>query len=319
MFKILSGGFIYILGVYFFFNTPGFFESFLAVIMSLYGLQRIGEGLEEKRSGRLYQFLRSKDEKPKKDTGSQSARTTYFYILKLRELFEGRSGINILASVMASISIHIAKADGRISDKEIESIRFSVDRVFGGKADHGFISEIVQITKEHLQRIGIPNIFSSILEVFQIYIELIQYLPPDDRNDFFINLFTMLYEVALADEGKLNAQEERIFHALYAHFGIPLEYQELIRRSAHYNFSSRNNRSQKNPIQSSSEKIQSALELFGLKENYSKEELDRAWKKFAVLYHPDKHHNSDPELYKVMNEKFVQAKESYEYLLGRIK
>lgn len=319
MFKILSGGFIYILGVYFFFNTIGFFESFLAVIMSLYGLQRIGEGLEEKRSGRLYQFLRSKDGNSQKNRNSPNIRNNYFYILKLRELFDGQSGINILASVMASISIHIAKADGRISDKEIESIRFSVDRVFGGKADHGFISEVVQFTKEHLQRIGLSNIFPSILEVFQIYNELIQYLPPDERNDFFINLFTMLYEVALADEGRLNAQEERIFHALYAHFGIPLEYQELIRRSAHYNFSSRNNRSQKKPYQSSTEKIQTYLELFGLNANYTKEELDKAWKKFALLYHPDKHHNSDPELYKVMNEKFVQAKEAYEYLLERIK
>jgi DnaJ-class molecular chaperone len=52
---------------------------------------------------------------------------------------------------------------------------------------------------------------------------------------------------------------------------------------------------------------------------YTKDELEKAWKKMALLYHPDKYHNSDPEVYRVMNEKFVQAKEIYEFLLNKIK
>ena len=318
MFKILSGGLIYILGVYFFFNVSGFIESFFSLILSIYGLQRIGEGLEEKRTGKIYSFLKTKDSKIEKDKISDSARNNYFYILKLKELFDGRSGITILASVMASISIHIAKSDGQISDKEIESIRFSINRIFGGKVEHNFISEVVRITKEHLNAVGLGNILSSILEVFRIYMDLIAYLPPEERHDFTINLFTMLYEVALADEGKLNAQEERIFHALYGHFGIPLEYQDIIRRTAYYNYTARNSR-KKSQVSVPSINLKDSLELFGLKENYTKEELEKAWKKLALMYHPDKYHNSDPELYKVMNDKFVQAKEVYEFLLNNIK
>jgi len=319
MFKIITGGIIYIFGVYMFFKSSSFFESLLIMIFSLYGLQKIGEGLEEKRQGRFFSFLKNKDSKPNpSENTSKIARNTYFYILKLKELFEGRSGVDILASVMASISIHIAKSDGHITDKEIESIRSSVDRIFNGKVNHNFIAEVVSITKEHLNAIGLGNILPSILEVFQIYTDLIKYLPAEERGEFFITLFTMLYEVALADEGALNYPEEKIFQALYIHFGIPLEYQDLIKRTAHYNYNIKNNKQRYSPI-NSEKKLSSALELFNLKESYSKEDLDKAWKKMALLYHPDKYHNSDPELYKVMNEKFVQAKEVYEYLLNRLK
>ncbi len=302
-----------------FFQSTSFIESLFIMLLSLYGLQKIGEGLEEKRQGRFFTFLKSKDSKANSREGSSKiARNTYFYILKLKELFEGRSGVDILASVMASISIHIAKSDGQITDKEIESIRTSVDRIFNGKVNHNFIAEVVGITKEHLNAIGLGNIIPSILEVFQIYTDLIKYLPPDERNEFFITLFTMLYEVALADEGVLNFPEEKIFHALYIHFGIPLEYQDLIKRTAHYNYNLKYRKQKYTPVDSGS-KLTSALEFFGLDKNYSKEDLDKAWKKMALLYHPDKYHNSDPELYKVMNEKFVQAKEVYEYLLNKIK
>ena len=88
----------------------------------------------------------------------------------------------------------------------------------------------------------------------------------------------MLYEVALADEGVLNYPEEKIFQALYIHFGIPLEYQDLIKRTAHYNYNIKNNKQRYSPIDSG-KKLSTALELFNLKESYSKEDLDKAWKK----------------------------------------
>jgi uncharacterized tellurite resistance protein B-like protein len=321
MIKLILGSLVYIFGVYLFFNVIGFVESFLSMLLSLYGLQKIGEGLDDMRSGRLRDFIQAKNSPTykKRKQSQETSRINYFYVIKLRELFDGRSGVDILASVMASISIHIAKADGKISDKEIESIRYSVDRVFNGKADHTFISEVVRITKEHLQSIGLGNILTSILEIFQIYIELIQYLPEDERNDFFISLFTMLYEVAIADDGKLNYPEEKIFQALYSNFGIPLEYQDLIKRTAQYNYNARKVNKDKPASISPEKKFKEALEFYGLKESYTKDELEKAWKKMALLYHPDKYHNSDPEVYRVMNEKFVQAKEIYEFLLNKIK
>jgi len=321
MIKLILGSLVYILGVYLFFNVLGFVESFFSMLLSLYGLQKIGEGLDDMRSGRLRDFIHAKNSPThrKRKQSAETSRINYFYVIKLRELFDGRSGVDILASVMASISIHIAKADGNISDKEIESIRYSVDRVFNGKADHTFISEVVRITKEHLQSIGLGNILTSILEIFQIYMELIQYLPEDERNDFFISLFTMLYEVAIADDGKLNYPEEKIFQALYSNFGIPLEYQDLIKRTAQYNYNARKVNKDKPASVSPEKKFKDALEFYGLKDSYTKEELEKAWKKMALLYHPDKYHNSDPEVYRVMNEKFVQAKEIYEFLLNKIK
>jgi hypothetical protein len=172
---------------------------------------------------------------------------------------------------------------------------------------------------KYIQSIGLGNILTSILEIFQIYMELIQYLPEDERNDFFISLFTMLYEVAIADDGKLNYPEEKIFQALYSNFGIPLEYQDLIKRTAQYNYNARKVNKDKPASVSPEKKFKDALEFYGLKDSYTKEELEKAWKKMALLYHPDKYHNSDPEVYRVMNEKFVQAKEIYEFLLNKIK
>lgn len=50
-----------------------------------------------------------------------------------------------------------------------------------------------------------------------------------------------------------------------------------------------------------------AMQLLGLEENYTEEELKKQYKIYAKKYHPDNEESSD-------EEKFIRIKEAYEYL-----
>ncbi|MGX7577191.1 DnaJ C-terminal domain-containing protein [Candidatus Vidania fulgoroideorum] len=53
--------------------------------------------------------------------------------------------------------------------------------------------------------------------------------------------------------------------------------------------------------------------ILGIKQNSTKEEIKKAYKKMAMKYHPDRNPSLDSE------EKFKEIKEAYEYLIGKRK
>ncbi|MDX1959854.1 MAG: hypothetical protein SFU98_14885 [Leptospiraceae bacterium] len=258
---------------------------------------------------------KSFERKTKTSSGRNFSQNLH-YVIQLRTLIQDESPVNILSGILSSISIHIAKIDGVISEKEIQALKNSINRNFQNIIDHSFIANIVGITKVHLNKIGHAGILSSLIDIIDLYFELIGNLNREEKYEFKILLFTIIYEVGIADNGRLSFEEAIILKGLYDHYSIPLEQQEVIRRSAEYNYNFGTRA--KDYEKSSNEKLKESLKLFDLSENYSKEDLEKAWKKFVFTYHPDKHHSASNEIREMMNRKFTEGKEVYDFLASRV-
>lgn len=59
----------------------------------------------------------------------------------------------------------------------------------------------------------------------------------------------------------------------------------------------------------------SPYEILGINENATKEEIQKAYKDKVKQYHPDKVSHLGEELQKIANEKFLEIKEAYDFLM----
>lgn len=245
-------------------------------------------------------------------------------VYKIRNEINGYSILEQYAAILASACIHIAKSDGRISEKEIQVIRQAIHREFQGNIDENLIARIVTHTKLHVQNFSKEEIFQSLIEVVNLYFQHLNMAGWEARIELTSMLFLMIYEVALADGG-ITQVEEELFNRLCFHFSLPGAYVQNIKRTAQYNVNARANKGSGSNYSdhaynfdyADSSKLKNSLALFNLNENYSLEELEKAWKQMAVMYHPDKFHNAKPEIYELMNKKFIEAKDAYEFLKKR--
>lgn len=315
MSNILSGTILILLGLYTLFNFGGFFTIWISLLLIWLGFESIEKGnMTAARRARM----RSKSS----PLGGGFQNIPQFHLglaRRLQQEFAFQTPINILAGVIASVSIHIAKSDGRISREEIEAIRFAIATRLGEEVDHEYVKKIVDITKDYLNDIGQIELFQSMIDVINLYLNLIEDLQGQNRENFTFLIFGVIYEVAIA-EGGIDDYEEILFQRICNHFSIPREYQAHIKRSAYYNYNVRKNNSyqeqKKSQQKQNNERFQQSIEFFNLPANYSEQELEKAWKKIIMMYHPDKFHNEKPEIYHLMNQKFLEAKEIYEYLKG---
>lgn len=235
-------------------------------------------------------------------------------VYELRKQFLYQSPTNVLAAILASVSIHIAKVDGHVSQAEVDALKYQISNKFNS-LDHNFINSIVSRTKEHINSIGKRNILQSSIDIISLYFEILDNIASRDREYLSTLIFSILYEVAIADDGTASFEEEDLFNNICYHFQIPLDVLEQIKRTATYNYNVRqNSRYSRTSVESS--KFKESIDLFNLSPNYTSEELEKAWKKFIMMYHPDRHHTSDQEVYKMMNQKFLDAQEVYNYLKG---
>jgi uncharacterized tellurite resistance protein B-like protein len=297
-------------------TTDDLILGLISWVSFFYGISFIVNGINDNTNEESYESFRNRNKTARRN-GRFSFSQNLDYIFRLRQSFLGNDSVNILCAILAAISTHIAKIDGLISGKEISAIREAIDRNFESDVNHSFIAEVVSLTKDHLNRIGHSGILTSIFEVTDLYLELIRQLPGAEKNEFKILLFTMLYEVGIADDGTLSKEEKIIFQGLFNHYGISIEFREVIRRTAEYNYNLRH----KTEINSfrNVNKLEEAMKFFGLENSFTREELEKAWKRFALAYHPDKYHNASSDIYELMNRKFLEGKEVYDYLSTIVK
>ncbi len=64
--------------------------------------------------------------------------------------------------------------------------------------------------------------------------------------------------------------------------------------------------------------MEQAMRLFGLDRRYTRAELEKAWKKIAMLHHPDRFHSQSPEIRAAANERFIAYRKAHEYLRERV-
>ncbi|MBP7284929.1 MAG: TerB family tellurite resistance protein, partial [Leptospiraceae bacterium] len=230
-------------------------------------------------------------------------------VFRIRTEIRGFAIIEQYAAILVSACIHIAKSDGRISEKEIQVIRQAIHREFQGNVDENLIARIVGHTKQHIQNFSKDQIFLSLVDVVNLYFQHLDTAGWEARIELTSMLFLMIYEVALADGGVTQAEEE-LFNRLCFQFSLPGSYIQNIKRTAQYNVNARANRSSNysgqayNYEYADNSKLKNSLALFNLRETYTLEELEKAWKQMAIMYHPDKFHNAKPEIYELMNKKF---------------
>jgi uncharacterized tellurite resistance protein B-like protein len=313
MFNLILGISLYIFGLWLFFTSTSLIGFAFSIFISINALKMIIDSYEKVKGRKLFDSFSNGASRYSRYSENRNQTN---YIQNLRYQFERRNSLDILAAILATLCTHIAKADGNISENEMRTIRNAMDENFANKVDHYFIAEIVKITKNHLVGLGFSNIYLSAVEVAHLYLELVQYLPAEEREELILLLFTNLYEVTLAD-GIFSKEKEAMFSAILQRFGASEDYVEMIRRTAHYKFNRKNYSG--NHYATPQSKVENARKLFGLNESFTKEELDKSWKKMALNYHPDRYHNQGEEIYKLMNQKFLEAKEAYDILNDYIK
>ncbi|MCB1142411.1 MAG: DnaJ domain-containing protein [Leptospiraceae bacterium] len=323
MLKIFFGIFL----VFFFHNGLLYSESFFVFLLSIFGfgmgVKNILRGIEEIKLGSSGNAYARFSQKRPWYQGQVGPETQSYFTLKLRELQEGRDERDIIASYITVISMHVAKFDGLVSERELGFLKFSLNK-FPGGVDHNFIAEIVSISKEYLLSINRDQYIPSMIRLIEDYLALFSGFNPIDNREVYFDLITMLYAMGLADSGRMSSEKESFFHYFFGYLGFNSAVKEYIRYSGHSEYSrfsgtsSGYNRTHSGQINSGN-KIQEGIRFFGLSENFTKDELEIAWKKMAKTYHPDKYHNADEKVYKEMNQKFVEAKEYYQILQERFK
>lgn len=312
MFRLLLGGFLYLFGLWLFFSSSSLFGFVIGILLSINGLKIIIDSYETIKGKKLFHT------EPGFDLFSENNNhiAQRHFLETLQKEFEKKTAIQILIAILASLCTHLAKADGAISEKEMQTLKDSLNEHFSGIVDHNFIARIVRITTNHLNYLNYEQIFNSALDVTKAYLDLVEYLPIHEREQILLLLFTILYEIVLADETVSNSKEA-MFSALLDRLGVSLDYQEIIKRTAYYKFSQK--KYEKTTVIPQSVKIENAKKLLGLGDEFTKDELEKTWKKFALAYHPDKYHNQGEEVYKLMHQKFIEAKEAYDILSEYIK
>ena len=257
-------------------------------------------------------YSSSSDNVNKSKTSSNASNDGLNFVYQLRAEFITRdySGLDILASILASASIHIAKVDGVISEEEISAIRYGITNEISDKVDQEKIAKVVSMTKTHISQIGVNGIYDSLIELINYHISILQNIEESGRADLAILLFTIMYEVAIADGG-IHPAEERLFSRLCGYFSLSNEHLEIIIRTANYHYQHRKNQAAK-PDESL--RFKDSIIFLGVSADYTKEDLDKAWRKIAILHHPDKFHNSEPAVYELGKKKYQEAQDAYQYL-----
>ncbi|MBK8395448.1 MAG: TerB family tellurite resistance protein [Leptospiraceae bacterium] len=298
--------------VFILFNQGGFLTGvavFYVVVM--YGLPLVAKlFLQNDSSASSYTPSPNNPNPPKPSSNDSNDGLNIVYQLRAEFISRDYSGLDMLASILASASIHIAKIDGVISEEEISAIRFTITNEFSNKADQEKIAKVVSMTKTHLLHIGVNGIYDSLLEIIKYHISIIENIEESGRADLAILLFTIMYEVAIADGG-IHPSEERLFARLCGYFSLSDESLEIIIRTANYHYQHRKNQATK-PDESL--RFKDSIVFLGVSVDYTKEDLDKAWRKIAILHHPDKFHNSNPAVYELAKKKFQEAQDAYQYL-----
>lgn len=307
MWNLFLAFFLILSGVYLMINVGGFLGLWLSFVLIWWGFNRL-EGLNQLRY-RKHEAQRANYEG--NEYGAFRADHPNYLIHYLKKRLANQPPANILAGVLSSVCIHIAKIDGRISEQEISSLRQNIMTKFP-QVDHDFVRTVVSVTKDHLDKIGTANIYNSSIDIIGLYFDLIEFMG-ESYNEYLNSLiFGFIYEVAIAD-GQVHPLKEDMFNRICNFYSIPHSYREEIKRNAWFNYNARRGHYYHTNVNTESEKFKIALNFFQLSPKYDSTELEKAWKKTALAYHPDRY-NNEPTKYKEMNEKFIEAKDNYELL-----
>jgi len=233
-------------------------------------------------------------------------------MVELGEIWKSRNTIGVMAAVQACLFVHMAKADGVITETEMRQIRKSIVEHFGN-IDHSVVGQSISILKKYLPRYSFSTLVESALLIVEAWDELgIElHFTQKVRSELDNRILIALYQVALTDG--LKTEESRFFNELTRRMGVPPETIEYLIRAAHFRMNTGYEQKQRAPM-SEDQKLEEARKLFQLGNTFSMDDLNRAWRAYAKFNHPDRYHNAEKSLYEKLNRDFAASQEAYERL-----
>ena len=178
----------------------------------------------------------------------------------------------------------LAKADGRICEKEIKQIEHLMNDVLElGIEERSFAVKLFRASKDDSKSY---KVYAE--QFFEIF---------GNRPEILENLLGQMVLLANADDF-FHPEEKRIIQSISVIFGFSPEH---LRRA----FA---------PFYSEEDKIQRAYDVLGIDPMSSKDEIKKVYRKLAMEHHPDRvlSQGLPPELIQTANKKFAEIQSAYD-------
>jgi len=186
--------------------------------------------------------------------------------------------------------IGTAKADGKITKEEIETIkRFFKSQVNYRANDYFIIDKIIN-----------ESLYKNI-NLHEVCGEISRRATYEER----LFLIRLSYQVAASDMA-ITFEEEKYIRKASNYLGIE-EYDYNIIKNSYANY-----KSSKTYQGAQTFETVDPYSLLGVNRNCSNEELQKAYRNLANKYHPDKVSHLGKEFIELANNKFTQIQQSYQ-------
>lgn len=199
---------------------------------------------------------------------------------------------------------HVAKADGRVSEDEIEMAR----------------SVMQQMRLDEQQKRAAIELFNQGKQPdFDLDAVLEQFRQEARRRRTLLQMFLeILSHGALAD-GVMHPKEQNVLRHIAQRLGFsPAEFEQLLsmvaaQRQFHQQYAGAGGQAAGRP---SADQLQQAYDLLGVSKDASDAEIKKAYRRQMNQHHPDKlvARGLPEEMIKIANEKTQEIKEAYELI-----
>ena len=194
------------------------------------------------------------------------------------DYYQQRASRYDFPTMLMALSAVVMKADGSVKRVELDYVKNFFNAQFGS-----------QFTKEHLQTLK-HFLDSGQIPLNEICADIKNRLKVEGRSQ----LIHYLFSVAKAD-GHVDETEMRTIEQLAAKMGVPAMEFESVKNMFYRN-------------------AESDYKVLGIDATASDEEIKKAYRKMAIVFHPDKVAQMGEEYQKGAKEKFQQIQDSYENL-----
>lgn len=196
-----------------------------------------------------------------------------------------------------SVMGHIAKADGVVSQKEIDAAE----------------QVMVQLGLDTVKRKEAMQAFSQGKESnFDLNANLSEFITNAVRQPSLIQMFLEIQILAATADGSVNVAERDILYQIGQVFRLPpTQIDRLVEMViAQQSFHQGGSRNQSGPT------LEQAYKVIGISDNATKQEVKRAYRKLMSQHHPDKlvAKGMPEEMVKVATEKSQEIQAAYEMI-----
>lgn len=199
---------------------------------------------------------------------------------------------DLTVSLMVLVAA-VMKADGAVRQSELTYVKQFLIKNFEEKKAKELLAVLRDLTKQDI------NIFDVC--------EQIKY-----NTDYSTRYHMLDFLMGLAaSDNDFSASEESLLSTMRGYLGINLgDYISM--RARHYNGSHTGGHSRSNQASSTTQSGKDPYKVLGLTPSATDEEVKKAYRRFAMKYHPDKVEHLGEEMKKNAERQFKEIQDAYE-------